>query len=103
MTGATTASFEKSKSAEKKLKTVTIDKNVKTIAARAFEGCVKLKTLTVRSKKLTKKNVKNSLKGSSVKTMKVKVGKAKANKTYVKKYKKVFMKKNCGKQVTIKA
>ncbi len=37
-----------------------------------------------------------------VNTVKVKVGKKKENKKYVKKYKKIFTKKNCGKKVTVK-
>ena len=62
----------------------------------------KVKTLTVKSKKLTKKTVKNSLKGSKVKTIIVKVGSKKVNKQYVKKYKKIFTKKNAGKAVKVK-
>ena len=48
-----------------------------------------------KTTKLTKSGVKNSLKGSSVKTVKVK-------KSKVKKYKKIFKKKNCGKKVKVK-
>ena len=59
-------------------------------------------TFTVKTGKLTKKTVKNSLKGSKVKTVSVKVGNKKANNTYVKKYKKIFTKKNAGKKVTVK-
>lgn len=75
--------------------------NVTGINARAFKG-TKVKTLTVRTKKLTKKSVKGSLKGSKVKTVKVKVGKKKVNKKYVKKYKKYFTKKNAGRKVKVK-
>ena len=57
----------------------------------------------LKSKLLTKKKVKASLKGSSVKTVKVMVGTVKANKTYAKKYAKWFTKANCGKAVTVKA
>ena len=77
-------------------------KKLKTIGASALSGAKKLKTVTVKSKKLTKKKVKGALKGSSVKTVKVSVGKAKVNKTYVKKYKKLFTKANCGKKVKVK-
>ena len=58
--------------------------------------------MTVRSRKLTGKSVKNSLKGSKIKTVKVRVGSKKLNKKYVKKYKKVFTKKNAGKKVKIR-
>ena len=53
-------------------------------------------------KKLKHMKFKNSLTKSKVKTVKVNVGKAKANKTYVKKYKKVFAKKACGKSVRVR-
>ena len=85
-----------------KLKSVTIGKNVKKIGAKNFAGSKKLKVLTVKSTKLTKKGVKNSLKGSRIKTVKVKVGAKKLNKKYVKKYKKYFTKKNCGRKVKVK-
>ena len=75
--------------------------NVTGISAKAFKG-TKVKTLTVKSKKLTKKSVKGSLRGSKVKTVKVKVGKKKVNKKYAKKYKKIFTKKNAGKKVAVK-
>ena len=46
---------------------------------------------------------KISVSASAAKTAKnVRVGKAKANKKYVKKYKKIFTKKNAGKKVTVK-
>ena len=38
---------------------------------------------------------------ASGKTIKVKVGKKKTNKKYVKRYKKIFTKKNCGKKVRV--
>ena len=80
------------KSAKGKLKTVVLGKNVKSIGKRAFSGC----------KKLKKKTVKNSLRGSSIKTVKVKVGGKKVNKKYKRKYKKIFKKKVCGKKVAVK-
>ena len=58
--------------------------------------------MTVRSRKLTGKSVKNSLKGSKIKTVKVRVGSKKLNKKYAKKYKKIFRKKNSGKKVKIR-
>ena len=75
--------------------------NVTGINAKAFKG-KKAKTLIVRTKKLTKESVRSSLKSSKVKTIKVKVGKKKENRKYVKKYKKIFTKKNCGKKVRVR-
>ncbi len=72
------------------------------IAKGALKGC-KATVLVVKSKTLTKKSTKNCLKGSKVKTVIVKMGSVKANKSYAKKYKKLFTKKNCGKKVTLKA
>ena len=86
----------------KKIRTVTIGKNVKKIKANAFKGSPATKII-VKSKKLTKKaSVKGCLKGSKVKTVQVKVGSKTLNKKYVKKYKKVFTRKNAGKKVTVK-
>ena len=59
------------------------------------------KTLVVKTKKLKKKSVRGSLKGSNVKKVKVQVGSKKVNKKYVKKYKKIFTKKNAGKKVKV--
>ncbi|MBR2674540.1 MAG: tyrosine-protein phosphatase [Mogibacterium sp.] len=87
--------------ASSKIKNVTIGKNVKKIEKNAFKKS-KVKTLTVKTKKLTKASVKSSLKGSKIKTVKVKVGKKKDNKKFVKKYKKIFTKKNAGKKVKVK-
>ncbi|MGI6034060.1 MAG: leucine-rich repeat protein, partial [Coriobacteriales bacterium] len=56
----------------KKLAAVTIGKNVKKVGAKAFSKAKKLKKVTVKSRKLTKKStVKNCLKGSKVKTVKL--------------------------------
>ena len=102
------------------LVSVTGGAGLKTIGTRAFEKCPKLKVFNITSKslwkigpfafaldkslktvqvkkttKLVKSGVKNSMKGSSVKTVKVK-------KSKVKKYKKIFKKKNCGKKVKVK-
>ena len=66
------------------------------IGASAFYGDSKLKTLYIKkTTKLTKGGVKNSLKGSSVKTVKVK-------KSKVRKYKKFFKKSNSGRKVKVK-
>lgn len=77
-----------------KLAKVVIGKNVKTISSAVFKGCKKLKTITVKSKSLTKAGVAKSLKGSSVTKVKVPSSKVKA-------YKKIFTKANCGKAVKI--
>lgn len=84
-----------------KIKKVTLSSGVNKIYAKAFSGS-KVKKLILKTKKLKKKNVKNSLKGSKITTVIVKVGNKKANKTYVKKYKKIFTKKNTGKKVIVK-
>ena len=82
-------------------KTITLGTKVKKVKAGAFKG-TKITTVVVKTKKLKAKSVKGSLKGSKVKTVSVKVGNKKANKTYVKKYKKIFTKKNAGKKVKVK-
>lgn len=79
----------------KVVKEVTIGKNVTKIGANAFKGSKKLTKLIIKSTKLTKKGVKNALKGSSVKTVYVPAKKYNA-------YKKIFTKGNCGKKVTVK-
>lgn len=103
---AKTAAFNKA--ANKKSATVPatvvingVTLKVTGISPYAFKG-TKVKTVTVKTKNLKKATVKKSLKGSKVKTVKVKVGKKKDNKKYVKKYKKIFTKKNAGKKVTVK-
>ena len=72
------------------------------IAKGALKGC-KATMLVIKSKALTKKSTKGCLKSSKIKTVVVKVGSVKANKSYAKKYKKLFAKKNCGKKVALKA
>ena len=73
---------------------ITLGANVKSIAPKAFKG-TGVKRLIIKSTKLTKKGVKNALKGSKVKTVKV-------PKSMKKAYKKFFAKANCGKKVTVK-
>ena len=85
----------------KKIRTVTIGKNVNKIEKNAFKKS-KAKKMIVKTKALKKASVKGSLKGSKIKTVQVKVGKKKENKKYVKKYKKIFTKKNAGKKVKVK-
>lgn len=80
------------------LKSLTIPAKVKTIGASAFSGAKKLTKITVKSAVLTKKGVKNSLKDSSVK--KVKLSGSSAQKK-LSTYKKYFAKSNSGKSVTV--
>ena len=72
------------------------------IARSAFKGCRSLTSVTITSKHLSKKSVKGCLKGSAVKTVVVKVGSVKANKSYAKKYTKLFTKKICGKKAFVR-
>ncbi|MCR5273585.1 MAG: hypothetical protein K6E13_11490 [Lachnospiraceae bacterium] len=85
----------------KKIRTVTIGSNVSKLTKYAFKSS-KATKIILKTKKLTKSNVKYSLKSSKIKTVQVKVGTTKLNKKYVKKYKKIFTKKNAGKSVTVK-
>lgn len=78
-----------------KAKRAIIGKNVKSIGANAFAG-TNMTKLKINTKLLTKASVKNSLKGSKVKVLKVPADMVKA-------YKKIFTKANCGKKVTVKA
>lgn len=66
---------------------------VKGIAPKALKGA-KAKTLVVYSTKFTKSNVKNCLKGSKVTRVKV-------PEKVLKKYRKYFSKKNCGRDVEV--
>lgn len=85
----------------KKIRTVTLGKNIDTIAKYAFKKS-KARTLIVKTKALTKKSVKGSLKKSKIKRVKVKVGTKKENRKFVKKYRKIFKKKNSGKRVKVR-
>ena len=66
------------------------------VGTKAFSGAKKFKTVTVKSKLLKSKDMKNSLTASSVGVVKVNVGSEAVNKKYVKKYKTVFAEKNSG-------
>ncbi len=79
-----------------KLKKVTIGEYVTAIGAKAFVKCTRLKKLIVKSTSLQAEKCKNCLKGSSIKTVKVPVS---VKKTYKKK---IFVKKVCGRKVTVK-
>lgn len=81
--------------------TIVLGKKVKKIKKGAFKNFRNAKTLVVKTKKLKKSRVKNSLKGSKINNVKVKVGNKKTNKKYVKKYKKIFKKKNSGRKVKV--
>ncbi len=85
----------------KKIRTITIGKNVAKIKANAFKGSPATK-LILKTKLLKKKTVKNALKGSKIKTAQVKVGKSSTNKKIKKAYKKFFTKKVLGRKVTLK-
>ena len=85
----------------KYVKKIILGKKVKKIRKNAFKSLRKVRTIEVRTRKLTGKSVKNSLKGSKIKTVKVRVGSKKLNKKYAKKYKKIFRKKNSGKKVKV--
>ena len=81
----------------------TLGAGVKKVSFGAFKSNKALVTLVLKTKGLAKKSsVKGSLKGSKVKTVKVKLGSKSANKKYIKKYKKTFAKKNSGKCVKVK-
>ena len=81
----------------KKLAKVTIGKNVNKIGVGAFQNCSKLKSIVIKSTKLTAKKVgKNAFKGINKKaTFKVPNSKVKA-------YKKIVKAKGAGKNVKVK-
>jgi hypothetical protein len=81
--------------------TTVLGKKTKKISKGAFRNCKSVKTLVIKSTKLKKATVRNSLKGSSITKVKVNVGKKKINTKYVKKYKTIFTKKNAGKKVRV--
>ena len=81
----------------KKITEITIGKNIVSIGKNAFYGCKKLKTITIRSKKLTSKTVsKNAFKGlTKITTIKVPKNKLTA-------YKKLLKKKGLSSKVKVK-
>ena len=82
----------------KKLKKLTLPKNCSYIGTEAFSGCTKLKTLTIKSTKLTDQTVAdNAFQGMSKKTV-IKVPKSK-----LKEYRKLFRAKGLDKKVKLKA
>ena len=76
---------------------ITIGENIVSIGKNAFYGCKKLKTITIRSKKLTSKTVsKNAFKGlTKITTIKVPKNKLTA-------YKKLLKKKGLSSKVKVK-
>ncbi len=79
----------------KKLKSITIGKNIERIGAKAFYGCSKLKKITIKTTKLTTKKVGSKAFGKTPKKMKVKVPKKK-----FKSYKKMLIQRGVNKKVT---
>ncbi|MDO4176686.1 MAG: hypothetical protein Q4D99_04320 [Bacillota bacterium] len=107
-TGGTPVVYLKSTTAKKKCTVpATITSNSVTykvigISSGAFKGKKKLRTIYIKNKNLTKASVKGSLKGSKVRTVKIKVGSKALNKNYVKRYKPFFAKSNSGKKVRVR-
>ncbi|MBQ6440700.1 MAG: hypothetical protein IJJ06_11400 [Mogibacterium sp.] len=85
----------------KKIRTVTIGKNVKVIKKNAFKGS-KATKIVLKTKLLKKAKIKGCLKGSKVKMVQVRLGSKSQNKKFVKSYKKIFTKANAGKKVMVK-
>lgn len=81
----------------KKLKTIIIGKNIKKIGKKAFYGCKNLKKITIKTTKLTKKNVGSSAFKNINKKATIKVPKKK-----VTAYKKLLKAKGIGKKVAVK-
>ena len=85
----------------KNVRSVTIGNNVAQLSIGALSNS-KATKMVIKTKLLKKAKVKGSLRGSKIKTVKVKVGSGSVNKKFVKKYKKMFTKKNAGRKVTVK-
>jgi len=81
----------------KKLKKVTIGKNVSKIGKKAFYGCSKLKTITVKTTKLRKSKI-----GKNAFTKLNKKAVVKCPKGKKKLYRKIFRAKGCPKKVRFK-
>lgn len=74
--------------------------SVTRIKSKAFKSS-KTSELIIKTKKLKKSSVRGALRGSKIKMVKVLLGKKTLNKRYIKKYKKIFTKKNAGRAVKI--
>ncbi len=83
---------------ESKAVSVIVGENIRTIRPKAFKKS-KVTKLIIKSRKLTKKSVKGSLKSSKVKKLKIDTGNRKLKKKYLKRYKKIFTLKNAGRKV----
>ena len=81
----------------KKLKTVTIGKNIKTIGKNAFNGCKNLKTITIKTTQLTSSSVKSGAFKNCHKEAVVKCPDSKRSA-----YKKILSKKGLAKTVKYK-
>ena len=82
----------------KKLKTVTIGKNVSKIGKNVFSGCKKLKTITIKSTKLKAKTLSKSTFKGIKKAATVKVPKKKLSA-----YKKLFKSRGLSSKIKVKA
>lgn len=88
---------DKAFKANKSVRKITLGSNITAIGREAFSGCKNLKTITIKSAKLTAKTVtKNAFKGITSKTC-IKVPKKK-----LKAYKKLFRSKGLSSKVTVK-
>ena len=85
----------------KKIRKIIIGANVKKLTKNAFAGS-RAGLLVLKTKKLTGTRVKGSLRKSKVKVIKVTVGPKKTNRSYIKKYGKIFTKRITGQKVTVK-
>ncbi len=81
----------------KKVKSVTIGKNVSKIGSKAFYGCTKLNTLKIQSTKLTAKKIESKAFSKTPKSIKVTVPKKK-----FKTYKAMLIKKGVNKKAKFK-
>lgn len=81
----------------KTVKKITIGKNVTKIGAKAFYGCTKLKSITIKTTKLTNKNVGKDVFKGIANDAKIKVPEKKLDI-----YKKIFAKKGLGDQAVEK-
>ena len=84
-----------------RIRYVVVSANVSKLMKYALKGS-KAVRVTVKTKKLKKTTVRKSLSGSRVKTVLVRVGTKKTNRTYVTRYKKIFTKSNAGRKVAVK-
>ena len=81
-----------------KAESVTVSENIRTIRPGAFKKS-HVKKRIIKSRKLTKKTVRGSLKSSKVKKLTINTGNRKLRKKYLKKYKNYFTLKNAGRKV----